>query len=201
MGGFVVSYGQNRRWILKTTIVIFILIIAAGIWYLKWGKGTPFTTTSKKKTAPTELPRMANLPPPEPRPLPPTPSYSPNAPVIEQARKALREGIDPTGAVALSKTLPESPERADAAFLLLEYAAEAGHAEAALAVGRYYDPADDGPSGSIRKNPETAYDWYQEALAGGQEDAKKYLVKLQKHVQEEATNGSRRAQTLIKKWR
>ena len=152
-------YGQNRRWFLKATIVLFILIIAAGIWYFKWGTDIPFKTTPEKKTTPTELPRMANLPPPEPEPLPPTPSYSPNAPVIEQARKALREGIDPTGAVALSKTLPESPERADAAFLLLEYAAEEGHAEAALAVGRYYDPTEDGPSGSIRKNPETAHDW------------------------------------------
>jgi len=196
----VATYGQNRRWFLKAVIVIFILVIAAGIWYLMWGTDIPFKTTPEEKTTPTELPRMANLPPPEPKPLPPTPSYSPNAPVIEQAREALREGIDPAGAVALSKTLPESPERADAAFLLLEYAAEEGHAEAALVVGRYYDPTEDGPSGSIRKNPETAHDWYQEALAGGQEDAKKYLAKLQQRVQEEATNGSRRAQALIKKW-
>lgn len=197
----MVTYGRNRRWFLKATIIVLILIIAAGIWFLRRGQETVSKTTPGKKTAPAELPRMANLPPPEPTPTPLIPSYGPNAPVIEQARKALREGIDPAGAVALSKTLPESPERPDAAFLLLEYAAEEGNAEAALAVGRYYDPVYGGPSGSIRKNPETAYEWYQEALAGGQEDAKEYLAKLQQRIQEQATNGSRKAQTLIKRWR
>ena len=91
--GLVVTYGQNRRWFLKATIIVLILIIAAGIWFLKRGQDTPPKTTPGKKAAPTELPRMANLPPPEPKLVPPTPSYGPNAPVIEQARKALRASI------------------------------------------------------------------------------------------------------------
>ena len=193
-------YGRNRRWVLKVIIIVLILVIAAGIWWLIKIKDTPPQTATDRKT-PSELPRMANLPPPKPIPVPPKPSYGPNAPVIEQARTALREGIDPAGAVALSKTLPESPERPDAAFLLLEYAAEEGNAEAALAVGHYYDPTYEGPSGSIRKNPETAYEWYKEALAGGQGEAEKYLAKLQKRVQDQAENGSREAKALIKRWR
>jgi hypothetical protein len=201
--GFVNYNGQSRRWFLKVIIIVVILVIAAGIWYFIRYRSQETTrlTGSGRRTTPKELPRMANLPPPEPVPLPPTPSYGPNAPVIEQARKALREGIDPAGAVALSKTLPESPERPDAAFLLLEYAADEGNAEAALAVGRYYDPTYDGPSGTIQKNPETAYEWYQVALAGGQKDAKKLLDNLQKSVTKQATNGSKKAQALIKRWR
>jgi hypothetical protein len=200
--GFVDINGQSRRWFLKATIIVLILIIVAGIWYFirpKFQATTPQTGLGRQ-TTPKELPRMANLPPPEPVPLPPTPSYGPNAPVIEQARQALREGIDPAGAVALSKTLPESPERPDAAFLLLEYAADEGNAEAALAVGLYYDPTYDGPSGTIRKNPETAYEWYRVALAGGQKDAKKYLDNLKKSVKKQAADGSIKSQALIKKW-
>ena len=193
-------YGRNRRWLLKVVIIVLILVIAAGIWFLIRAKNTPPQTATGSRTT-TALPRMANLPPPKPVSKPPTPSYGPNAPVIEQAREALREGIDPAGAVALSKTLPESPERPDAAFLLLEYAADEGNAEAALAVGHYYDPTHEGPSGSIRKNSETAYEWYKEALAGGQEEAKKYLTNLQKRVQDQAKNGSREAEALMKRWR
>ncbi len=121
------QYGRNRRWLLSVIIIVLVLFIAAGIWFLKRAKDTPPQTATGSKGT-TALPRMANLPPPKPIPTPPTPSYGPNAPVIEQARKALREGIDPAGAVALSKTLPESPERPDAVFLLLEYAAEEGNA-------------------------------------------------------------------------
>ena len=66
---------------------------------------------------------MANLPPKKTtiKP-PPPPSYTPDAPVLEQARLALKEGLSPQEAVDLSMSLPKSPERADAAFLLLEYA-------------------------------------------------------------------------------
>jgi len=150
----------------------------------------------------SELPRMANLPPKkETIPPPPPPSYTPDAPVLEQARKALREGISPEEALALARSLPDSPERADAAFLLLEYAADSGNAEAALAVARYYDPADKEPSGTIRKNPQTAYNWYREALTGGQEKAKNNLAQLRSWVEAEADEGSHEARELLKNWR
>jgi hypothetical protein len=145
---------------------------------------------------------MANLPPKkEAIPTPPPPSYTPDAPVLEQARKALREGITPAEAVVLAGSLPESPERADAAFLLLEYAADSGHAEAALAVGRYYDPTDKEPSGTIRKNPETAYVWYRDALTGGQEKARPHLAELRRWVEEQAKEGSFEARELLNAWR
>jgi len=74
--------------------------------------------------------------------------------------------------------LPECPEGAEAAFLLFDYAAESGNALPALALGRYYDPGDSGPSGSIRKGPVIANEWHQAALAGGQKEAEDHLVEL-----------------------
>ena len=94
----------------------------------------------------------------------------------------------------------ESPERADAAFLLLEYAADSGIAEAALAVARYYDPTDTAPSGTIRKNPETAYNWYTDALAGGQKNAGTRLAQLRNWVEEQANQGSIEARELLNSW-
>lgn len=191
---------RERLWILVIAgIVGLVVVVAAG--YLVWNSFRTDAVTPKKAQEP-ELPRMANLPPKkEAIPPPPPPSYTPDAPVLEQARQALREGITPEAALALAKSLPESPERADAAFLLLEFAADAGNAEAALAVGRYYDPTDETPSGTIRKNPETAYGWYTEALTGGQEDARIRLAQLRSWVEEQANQGAYEARQLLNTWR
>ena len=190
----------ERLWIVVIAgIVGLVVLVVAG--YLVWQSFQ--ADEVKPKAAPKpELPRMANLPPKkEAIPPPPPPSYTPNAPVLEKARKALREGITPDAALALANSLPESPERADAAFLLLEFAADNGNAEAALAVARYYDPTDKTPSGTIRKNPETAYGWYTEALAGGQKNAETRLAQLRSWVEEQANQGSYEARELLNTWR
>lgn len=192
----------NRRWVLIGALAL--LIIAGGIggyWIWKKATGPQESDQLTKPGVRVPLRRMANLPPKEPVPEPPAPDYTPDAPVLEQARKALSEGVPPSEAVALANSLPDRPERADAAFLLLEYAADEGHAEAALAVGQYYDPAFDGPSGTIRKNPATAYEWYQEALRGGQESAKNHLAELRKWVEKQAEKGSKEAKELLADWR
>ena len=190
------QYNHNRPWLLIAAVIFGLLLtIAAGYWVYGILSG------DREPIQPTQPPRMANLPPKPEQTLPPPPSYAPDAPVLEQAREALRKGISPAEAVTLAKTLPDRPERADAAFLLLEYAAESGNAEAALAVGRYYDPADEEPSGSIRKNPTTAFEWYQEALTNGQKDAHNHLAKLRLWVEEKAKQGSSQAKDLLKSWR
>lgn len=190
---------RERLWIVVIAgIVGLVVIVVAG--YLVW-KSFQVDEVKPKAAQKTELPRMANLPPKkEAIPPPPPPSYTPDAPALEKARKALREGISPKDALALANSLPESPERADAAFLLLEFAADSGIAEAALAVARYYDPTDKESSGTIRKNPESAYDWYTEALAGGQENAKTRLAQLRSWVEEQATQGSIEARELLNTW-
>ena len=190
----------ERLWIVVISgMVGLVVLVVAG--YLIW-QSFQVDEVKPKEAQKPELPRMANLPPKkEAIPPPPPPSYTPDAPVLEKARKALLEGITPEAALALAKALPESPERRDAAFLLLEFAADSGNAEAALAVARYYDPTDKAPSGTIRKNPETAYDWYSEALAGGQENAKTRLAQLRSWVEEQANLGSYEARELLKTWR
>ena len=173
-----------------------VAVIWAGYWLFKdHGEETLPPAPSPS------LPKMANLPQkkPELKP-PPKPTYSADAPVLEQARQALREGITPADALAIAAALPEKPERADAAFLLLEYAAESGNAEAAMAVGEYYDPSLDLPSGSIRKNPALAFEWYQTALAGGYTDTKNRLVGLRRWVVASAEKGSVDAQALLENW-
>lgn len=192
---------RERLWILLIAAVAgLVVIILAG--YIVWQSLRVEEDVKPKETRKPELPRMANLPPKkETIPTPPPPSYTPDAPVLEQARQALRDGLTPEEAVALARSLPESPELADAAFLLLEYAADSGNAEAALAVARYYDPTDKEPSGTIRKNPETAYVWYQDALTGGQEKAKTHLAELRRWVEAQAQDGSFEARELLNAWR
>jgi hypothetical protein len=180
-------------------IVGLVILLVGG--YLVWQSFQPEEIQPKVTEKKAELPRMANLPPKkEAIPPPPPPSYTPDAPVLEKARQALRDGISPEEALALAKSLPESPERADAAFLLLEYAADSGFAEAALAVARYYDPTNDEPSGTIRKDPETAYGWYLEAKAGGQDDANTWLEQLRSWVEKRADEGSVDARELLNNW-
>ena len=190
---------QIRRasFLWKAIIAIsLVAVIWAGYWLFKdHGK-----ETLPPASSPT-LPKMANLPQKKPEIKPPSkPTYAPDAPVLEQARQALREGITPANALAMAATLPEKPEQADAAFLLLEYAAESGNAEAAMAVGEYYDPSLDLPSGSIRKNPTLAFEWYQTALAGGYTDSKNRLVSLRQWVVASAEKGSVDAQALLEDW-
>jgi hypothetical protein len=189
----MLSSGQKRKWIFLSAVTVgLILVVLAGYWALKGKREAPPTTG---------LPRMANLPAKTETAVPPPPSYPPDAPILEQVRKALREGISPAEAVAMSKKLPDRPERADAAFLLLEYAAESGNSEAALAVGYYYDPSYKGPSGSIRKNPMRAYEWYQAAMAGGQQQAQVQMAQLRVWVEKKAEQGASDAQKLLESWR
>jgi hypothetical protein len=187
---------RTRLWILIT--VAIVITVVAGVFFA-W-RGSKEAVPTKQTAEPTKLPRMANLPPKEEAPKPVPPPYSPDAPLLEQVRKVMRKGIDPQDAVVLAKSLPQKPERADAAFILLEYAGEAGHAEAALIVARYFDPTSTDDSGTIIKDPAAAYEWYQMALSGGQPEAQNHLSELRQWVQKEAAQGSREAREVLTNW-
>jgi len=187
----------QRRWWILITGVIVIIVITCG--YFVWRVSRQAVPT-KQTAEPTALPRMANLPPKKEAPKPVPPSYSPDAPLLEQVRDTMRKGIDPEDAVVLAKSLPQKPERADAVFILLEYAAEAGHAEAALIVARYFDPTSTDDSGTIIKDPAAAYEWYQVALLAGLPEAQNHLSDLRKWVQKEAARGSREAREVLTNW-
>ncbi|MDX1784325.1 MAG: hypothetical protein R3361_09220 [Aequorivita vladivostokensis] len=185
------------RWWIPITSTIVIILVAGG--YLVWKLSRP-TVPIKEAAEPTKLPRMANLPPKKEAPKPVSPPYSPDAPLLDQVRETMRKGIDPQEAVVLAKSLPQKPERADAAFILLEYAAEAGHAEAALIVARYFDPTSTDDSGTIIKDPAAAYEWYQVALSGGQPEAQNHLSDLRQWLKKEAAQGSREAREVLTNW-
>jgi len=187
---------RTRWWILIT--VAIVITVVTGVFFA-W-RGSKETVPTKQTAEPTKLPLMANLPPKEEAPKPVPPPYSPDAPLLEQVRKVMRKGIDPQAAVELAKSLPQKPERADAAFILLEYAGEAGHAEAALIVARYFDPTSTDDSGTIIKDPAAAYEWYQLALSAGLPEAQNHLSELRQWVQKEAARGSREAREVIANW-
>ena len=194
---------KNRFWVMLIPIILAAFIITL-IGYLIFREPDKSNLNESdlvsKKPERSALPRMANLPPKKKaRELPPPPSYQPDAQGLEQARAALREGITPEDAVVLARSLPESPERTDAAFLLLEYAADLGNAAAADLVARYYDPTDETPSGTIRKNPKIAYEWYKKASDGGQ-DTQIELNRLHRWVEAQAKQGSKEARLLLENW-
>ena len=194
------NFGEHEprtRWWIPITAVIVIILVAGG--YFAW-RVSRQAVPIKDKAEPTQLPRMANLPPKKEAPKPAPPPYSSDAPLLEQVREAMRKGIDPQAAVALAKSLPDKPERADAAFILLEYAAETGHAEAALMVARYFDPTYSQDSGTIIKYPAAAFEWYQAALSGGQQQAENHLSGLKQWVENEAMQGSVTARELLNNW-
>jgi hypothetical protein len=184
---------RTRRWIL-ITVVIVILVAVTG--YFTW-RALKQAVAPEETAEPPKLPRMANLPPKEEATRTVRPPYSPEAPLLEQVREAMRKGIDPEDAVALAKSLPQKPERADAAFILLEYAAEAGHGEAALIVAQYFDPTSTDDSGTIIKDPAAAYEWYQVALSKGQPEAQNHISDLRQWLQKEAAQGSREAREVL----
>ncbi len=93
--------GKNRFWVILIAFILAASIITMGGYFI-FRKPDKSVLTGKKAERPA-LPRMANLPPKkiaiEP---PPPPSYQPDAPALDQARTALREGITPEDAVVLA---------------------------------------------------------------------------------------------------
>ncbi len=189
------SVTRKYRWPLFLIVGLVLLALIAGLYLIF--RGDPEEPAAQAPAAP--LKRMANLPAPKAEPKPEL-DYSVNAPLLERVRKALREGISPEEAANMADSLPDEPERADAAFLLLDYAAESGVARAALALGRYYDPTDDSPIGSIQKDPAFAYEYYQNALDGGEKDAALLLTRLRQWAEKEAARGSGEARALLRSW-
>ena len=92
-------------------------------------------------------------------------------------------------------------DESDAAFLLLEDAAQKGNAEAMFLVGQFYDPQSKLPRGSIPADMSQAKHWYDNARSKGYAEADKALAALRRHVEGEAAKGNAEASLLLREWK
>lgn len=120
---------------------------------------------------------------------------------LKFAREKLQAGIEPGRAVALAEKLMQRPPAGvDAAFLLYRHAAQKGDANAALRLARLLDPADDAPSGSLKKGAESALEWYRSAESAKLPEAAGAIDRLKAWVQKQADSGDAEAQRMLKRF-
>lgn len=123
---------------------------------------------------------------------------------LQQAREHLRGTADPATSLELARPLrtPQAGnDESDAAFLLLEDAAQKGNAEAMFLVGQFYDPQSKLPRGSIPADMSQAKHWYENAKSKGYAEADKALATLRRHVEGEAAKGNAEASLLLREWK
>lgn len=174
--------------------IVIIVVLALWIFQDKTPEPQPLPQVQPGEKT---LPRMANQPEKKVEQKPPPPTYAPDAPLLQKAREALASGISPEKAMEMARGLPDQPERHDAAFLLLEFAADGGNPNAALAVGEYYDPSNTTDTGTIRKNAVTAYEWYQTASDAGVAEARNRIDRLMKWAKNASGQGVKTAKELL----
>ena len=131
------------------------------------------------------------------------PAASANQSPLAAAREQLRGEARPEMSLALAKPMRKAgagAEESDAAFLLLEDAAQKGNAEAMLLVGQFYDPVSSLPRGSIPVDMGQAKHWYEQAGQKGQAEAAEALDALRAHARAEADKGNIEARNLLQNW-
>ncbi len=182
-------------------IAVLVLLLCAGFalwWFVLREPATPALPATPEQTSSpaasaTSPAQGANANPSEKSPL-------------ATAREQLRGEALPDVSLAMAKPMRKAdatPEESDAAFLLLEDAAQKGNAEAMLLVGQYYDPTTALPRGSIPVDMTQAKRWYDEALQKGQDkaQAQSSLDKLKEYAKAEEAKGNAEARALLQTWK
>lgn len=126
------------------------------------------------------------------------------AQALSEARDLLRRNAPPEETLAAGKALrtPDADARqSDAAFLLLEDAAQKGNAEAMFLVGRFYDPASELPRGSIPPDLSQARNWYEAARDKGHSESAQALSALRAFAEQKARQGDEEARLLLQNWK
>ena len=82
-------------------------------------------------------------------------------------------------------------------MLLYLDAADRGHAGAAAAVGRLYDPTETGPTPAGKRRADRAVKWYRKAREAGDTDAAARLTALRAWAEQEAAKGNAEARALL----
>ena len=174
----------------KAPLILLLLVLACGAGGAYWWKShnTAATANASAPATPSENAVPA-----------PIPARSVNSPSLQRARELLRTGVPPEQAVETAKSM-HTPEGADAAFLLLEDAAQKGAPVAMLGLARFYDPADAAPKGSIRPDPEQARDWYNKAKDKGLSAADDKLKALRAWA-EAVKDKDPQAKRLLENWK
>lgn len=180
--------GKSGKGGLLVGLALFVLVAGVAVWWF-----------------------MLRAPEKPPLPSAPTaaqnqtaPAASANQSPLAAAREQLRGEARPEMSLALAKPMRKAgagAEESDAAFLLLEDAAQKGNAEAMLLVGQFYDPVSSLPRGSIPVDMGQAKHWYEQARQKGQAEAAKALDALRVHVQTEADKGNAEARSLLQNWK
>lgn len=184
---------KSRLPLVLALLLLLLLVAGGAAWYFLIHQRPPVPPVPA-------APAQAESAPAAPAPAAPSPAPT----ALETARKHLRGPADPAASLALAKPLrtPEAgPEESDAAFLLLEDAAQKGNAEAMWLVGQFYDPATTLPRGSIPADMSLARQWYEKARAAGVAQAEAALKALRAHVEAEASKGNMEAKMLLQNWK
>ena len=123
---------------------------------------------------------------------------------LRMARELLRGQAQPEQSLEAAKplrTAQASPEQSDAAFLLLEDAAQKGNAAAMYMVAQFYDPQSSLPRGSLPVDLTQAKRWYEAALQKGQAEARPALEALRAYARAQADKGDAEAAALLQGWK
>lgn len=137
-----------------------------------------------------------------PAPVAPQPEVA--ARPISQARTLLQGGAASADLLNTARPMlsaQASEESSDAAFLLIEQAAQNGdNAEAMYLLAQFYDPNTTLPRGTIQPDLAQAHDWYKKARDKGYGDADASLASLKEACEAKANTGDREARELLQRW-
>jgi hypothetical protein len=184
------------RWPLLLAGMLLLLGLGVGVWlYLQPHSPPPATAVNPPATAGVDKPDGGKSEVDREKGKE-TPVASERSP-LETARAFLHDKGPGDKALELSRTMPQTPDGRDGAFLLLGYAAESGLGEAMTDLARFYDPTDTAPTGSIRKDAEQAWRWYAKAKAAGQAGTEERLDVLGAWLRQEADKGDATARELL----
>ena len=178
--------------------LVLLALAAAAVWWF-FLRATPPPPPPMAPQAPAARQEAA-----APRQTAPAGTEKAAVAPLQQAREHLRGTADPAASLELARPLrtPQAGnDESDAAFLLLEDAAQKGNAEAMFLVGQFYDPQSKLPRGSIPADMSQAKHWYENAKSKGYAEADKALAALRRHVEGEAAKGSAEASLLLREWK
>ena len=196
----------SKTWLIVLIVLALLAAGAAAWWFLlREPEKAPLPTppaqeqnAEKPQTPEPEKPKPADNAPQKDAEAA-KPALSP----LASAREQLRGQALPDVSLGMAKPLRKAdatPEETDAAFLLLEDAAQKGDAEAMFLVGQFYDPASTLPRGSIPADLTQAKRWYDQAAQKAQPQAKAALDKLKEYARGLEAKSDAEARALLQNW-